>query len=78
MKAIVYKQDNGQIAVLSPTQEVLTSHTILEVAIKDVPSGKPFKIVDISDLPQDVPQEYWEIDDKDLNDGTGGVSNEFN
>lgn len=78
MKVIIYKQDNGQIAVLVPTQEALANHTILEVAVKDVPTGKPFKILNINDLPQDTDQEYWTIDDKDLNDGIGGESNEFN
>ena len=78
MKAIIYKQDNGITAVLMPTQEVLANHTIMEVAIKDIPSGKPFKIVDISELPQDIPQEFWIIDDKDLTDGIGGESYEFN
>ena len=78
MKSIIYKQDNGQIAVLVPTQEALANHTIMEIGIKDVPSGKPFKIVNISDLPQDIDQEYWLIEDKDLNDGIGGESNEFN
>jgi len=38
----------------------------------------PFKIVDIADLPQDIPQEAWEIDDADLTDGIGGESDVFN
>ena len=60
-----------------PTEEALQEHTILEIAIKDVPAGKLFKIVDASELPQDIPQEYWVIDDSELTDGTGGESNEF-
>ena len=78
MKVIIYKQDNGIPAVMMPTEEVLTNHTLLEVAIKDVPAGKPFKLVAASELPQDIPQEYWVIDDADLTDGIGGESNEFN
>jgi hypothetical protein len=27
--------------------------TIEEIAAKDVPAGKPFKIVDVSDIPSD-------------------------
>lgn len=77
-QVIIYNQDNGIPAILVPTQETLESYTILEIAIKDVPTGKPFKIVDVSELPQDIPQEYWIIDDKDLTDGVGGESNEFN
>jgi hypothetical protein len=77
MKVIIYNQDNGIPAVMTPSPECLKAYSIIEIAIKDVPAGKPFKIVDVSELPQDVPQEYWVIDDKDLNDGIGGESNEF-
>jgi hypothetical protein len=49
----------------------------MEVAVKDVPAGKKFKIVNASELPTDVPQEAWEIDEEDLTDGVGGISNEF-
>ena len=78
MQVIIYNQDNGIPAVMTPTPECLETHTIQEIAIKDVPAGKPFKIVDSSELPQDVPQEAWVIDDADLTDGIGGDSNEFN
>jgi hypothetical protein len=74
---IIYNQDNGIPAVMMPTEEALASHTIMEVAIKDTPTGKPFKIMDISELPQDAPQEAWVVDDADLIDGIGGESNEF-
>jgi hypothetical protein len=49
----------------------------MEIAIKDVPAGKPFKIFNIEDLPLDTPQEAWEIDEAELTDGIGGISNEF-
>jgi hypothetical protein len=75
---IIYNQDNGIPAVVMPTQECLQTHSILEIAIKDVPSGKPFKIINASDLPQDIPQEAWVVDDSELTDGVGGESNEFN
>ena len=78
MQVIIYNQDNGTPAVVMPTEEALQNHTILEIAVKDVPAGKPFKIVDSSELPQDVPQEAWVVDDADLTDGVGGESNEFN
>ena len=76
-QCIIYNQDNGIPAVVTPAPECLQTHTILEIAIKDVPAGKPFKIVDVADLP-DAPQEAWVIDDADLTDGVGGESNEFN
>jgi hypothetical protein len=76
-QVIIYNQDNGIPAVLAPTPDCLQSHTIQEIAIKDVPAGKPFAIIDASALPQDVPQEAWVVDDADLTDGIGGESNEF-
>ena len=77
MQVIIYIQDNGIPAVMTPTPECLQTHSIHEIAVKDVPAGKPFKIVDSSELP-DAPQEAWVVDDADLTDGIGGESNEFN
>jgi hypothetical protein len=75
-QAIIYNQDNGIPAVIVPTQEALQRYGIMAIAIKDVPAGKPFKILDASELP-DVPQEAWEVDDADLTDGIGGELNTF-
>jgi hypothetical protein len=76
-RVIIYKQDSGVPAFVIPTQEALDKYGIMAIAIKDVPAGKPFKIIDASELPQGVPQEAWEIDEADLTDGIGGESNEF-
>jgi hypothetical protein len=76
-QVIVYLQDNGIPAVVMPTQEALDAHGIQAIAIKDVPAGKKFKIVDAADLPTE-PQEAWVVDEADLTDGIGGESNEFN
>jgi hypothetical protein len=73
---IIYKTDEGTVALVSPTEQALASHTIEEIAIKDVPASKPFAIIDAADLPTE-PQESWVIDDADLVDGIGGDSNEF-
>ena len=78
MKCIIYKTDADGVAVITATQEVLDKYGIMAIAIKDVPAGKPFKITDVADLPQDAPQEAWVIDEADLTDGIGGESNEFN
>ena len=78
MQVIIYNQDNGTLAVVMPTEEALQQHSIMAIAIKDVPAGKPFKIVDAADLPTDVPQEAWVVDESDLTDGVGGESSEFN
>jgi hypothetical protein len=76
-QVIIYNQNNGIPAVVTPTPEALAIFGIMAIAIKDVPAGKRFKIVDASALPQDVPQEAWVIDDADLTDGVGTFSNEF-
>jgi len=75
---IIYNQDNGVPCLVIPAPECLNTHTIMEIALKDVPPGKPFKIIEASELPLDYPQEVWELSDEDLTDGIGGDSNEFN
>jgi hypothetical protein len=69
-QVIIYNQDNGIPAVVVPTQEALDQHDIMAIAIKDVPAGKPFKIINAADLP-DAPQETWTVDESDLTDGVG-------
>jgi hypothetical protein len=78
MNRIIYNQDNGGVAVIIPSPEALEQHTIMEIAIKDVPAHKPFKIVDASDIPTDrSARDAWTVAYEDLTDGVGGVSNEF-
>ena len=75
---IIYNQDNGGVAVIIPTPECLQNHTIEEIAAKDVPAGKPYKIVDASVIPSDRSQRNaWTVDEAELTDGVGGESNEF-
>lgn len=49
-KRIVYQTDDGGVAVIIPADCGLT---IEEIAAKDVPAGKPYKIVDVSEIPED-------------------------
>jgi hypothetical protein len=78
MKVIIYRTDEGGVAVIIPTQEALDAHGIMAIATKDVPAGKPFKIVDVSDIPTDRSErDAWTVDEADLTDGVGGQSNEF-
>jgi len=61
MKRIIYPTDEGGVAVIVPSSEYLSNHTIEELAEKDVPSGKPFKIVEDSDIPSDRTfRDAWE------------------
>ena len=53
MKRIIYPTDNGGVAVVIPSPEALETITIEEIAAKDVPEGKPYKIVDVADIPSD-------------------------
>lgn len=79
MDRIIYKNDNGGVSVVIPTDEALSQHSIQEIAVKDVPAGKPFKIVSVSDIPSDRSErDAWTIDEADLTDGVGGESDEFN
>ena len=48
---IIYPTDDNGVAVIVPAAECGLS--IEEIAAKDVPAGKPFKIVDVSDIPED-------------------------
>lgn len=50
---IIYPNDDGGVAIIIPTPEYLQEHTIEELAAKDVPAGKPYKIVDVADIPED-------------------------
>jgi hypothetical protein len=46
-KVIIYPQDNGSVAMIFPTGEM----SIEQVAKKDTPTGKPYLILDRTDLP---------------------------
>jgi hypothetical protein len=59
---IIYPTDDGGVAIIIPAVEC--GLTIEEIATKDVPVGKPYKIVDAADIPTDRTfrgaWEYWE------------------
>lgn len=50
-KRIIYPTDGGGVAVVIPASDC--GLTIEEIAAKDVPAGKPYKIIDVSDVPTD-------------------------
>lgn len=78
MKRIIYQTDDGGVAIVIPTTEALQEHTIEEIADKDVPAGKPYKIVNVADIPSDRTfRSAWEVDESTLTDGVGADSNEF-
>jgi hypothetical protein len=60
-KRIIYPTDEGGVAIIMPSPEYLADHTIEELAAKDVPAGKPYKIVDVTDIPTDRTfRDAWE------------------
>ena len=48
---VIYQTSDGGVAVIVPAPDC--GLTIEEIAAKDVPAGKPFEIVDVSDIPED-------------------------
>jgi hypothetical protein len=55
---IIYRTDDGGVAIIIPADCGLT---IEEIAAKDVPEGKPYKIVDVADIPTDRTfRDAWE------------------
>lgn len=78
MNRIIYKTDEGGVAVIIPTDKALQSHTIQEIAEKDVPQGKPYKIVSVDDIPSDRTfRNAWEADEATLTDGVGADRSTF-
>jgi hypothetical protein len=75
---IIYQNDEGGVSILIPAPECLTRYTIEEIAAKDVPAGKPYKIITTDDIPSDRTfRNAWEVDPSILTDGVGAESNEF-
>lgn len=69
-KRIIYPTDEGGVAVIVPAPECPLS--IEEIAKKDVPTGRPYKIVDVSEIPTDRTfRGAWTIDESELTDGVG-------
>ena len=73
---IIYQNQEGNVAVIVPAPEC--GLTIEEIAAKDVPAGKPYKIVDVSEIPTDRSQRNaWTVDEAELTDWVGAVWNTF-
>jgi hypothetical protein len=61
MQKIIYPTLEGGVAVIVPSAEYLAGHSIEELAEKDVPDGKPYKIVEDSVIPSDRAfRDAWE------------------
>ena len=59
-KRIIYKTEEGGVAVIIPSPNYLQDHTIEELAAKDVPEGANHEIVEDGDVPSDRTfREAW-------------------
>lgn len=65
---ILYISATGALHIIAPSP----GYDAMEVAIKDVPQGLPFKIVPTLDIPTDRSnRDQWEVDPSILTDGVG-------
>jgi hypothetical protein len=56
MKRILFPSDDGGVSIIIPAESV-------EAAMKDIPSGKPYLIVDAADIPTDRSfRNAWVVD----------------
>lgn len=77
-QVIIYKQDSGIMAVIYPIPDVVKLYGIDSIAQKDVPFGKPYKIIDETELPKDrTARQAWIIEDAQLIDGIGASFSTF-
>ncbi len=69
-KQVIVYVNEGEPHVVMPAPEC--GLTVEQIAQKDVPTGLPYKIVDISELPTDLNEiGTWVVDETVLTDGVG-------
>tara|TARA_B100000902_G_scaffold395549_1_gene454374 strand:+ start:1559 stop:1786 length:228 start_codon:yes stop_codon:yes gene_type:complete len=69
-KRIVYLRDDGGLTILIPSDNC--DLTVEEMASKDVPTGKKYKIINTSDVSSDRTfRNAWTVSESDLTDGVG-------
>jgi hypothetical protein len=69
-KRILYQKQDGQLVIICPAPN--SGISIEQVALKDVPPGLPYKIVDVEDIPTDRTfRNAWQVDEAALTDGVG-------
>ena len=69
---IIYKNTNGGVSIIHPTEEALSFMSIDEIAKKDVPIGVASAIVEDDFIPTDrTYRDAWVVDESILTDGVG-------
>jgi len=77
-QCIIYKNDDGGVSIIIPAPEALEKYGIQAIAEKDVPEGKPYKIIDAAEIPEDRTfRAAWTVDEAELTDGVGGSITSF-
>lgn len=72
-QVIFYKNDAGNIATVIPTPEFVAAIGIDAIAHKDVPAGRPYRIINAAEIPADIANlsHLFDVADADLNTGVG-------
>tara|TARA_R100000388_G_C7103248_1_gene93088 strand:+ start:213 stop:446 length:234 start_codon:yes stop_codon:yes gene_type:complete len=74
---IIFIGEDGIVNVLIPVLKDINPETgkvwtVEEIAKKDVPTGKKYKIVEDSEIPTDRSfRDAWVVNESDLTDGEG-------
>tara|TARA_R100000278_G_scaffold121458_2_gene105486 strand:+ start:333 stop:590 length:258 start_codon:yes stop_codon:yes gene_type:complete len=76
---IIYVEDDGMLVILTPCLHEINpvtgkNFTADEVAKKDIPKGKKYKILKETDIPFATEREFrdaWTVDESILTDGEG-------
>ena len=78
MQKIIFRNKDNSVGIITPSQEALNAYGINAIALKDVPSGLEYKIINTSDLPESRTfRNAWEWDSTVEPDGVGSESNVF-
>lgn len=76
---VIFREEDGSVVTLTPTEQALSFATIEQIAEKDVPKDLPYWIRPVDGIPTDrTYRDAWEVDPAWGDpDGFGGESNEF-
>ena len=74
---IIYKNENGSVSIIHPTEEALELMTIYEIADKDVPKGVPYALIEANEIPTDRTfRDAWVLDESTVWVGVGKGADE--
>lgn len=69
---ILHENDFGGVSICYPTEETLQYYSVLEIALKDTPTGQAFWIVNDTELSKDYTYfNAWELDLEALGEPDG-------